>query len=116
MKVLVTGGAGFIGSHFVERLLQGYDDTQVVVLDALTYAGSLDNLAGVWDNPRFSFWQGNITDRVTVERLVEQAEAVVHFAATSRARKSCWMLCATTPLNDLCTYQPRKSMARRQAS
>ena len=88
MKVLVTGGAGFIGSHFVERLLRSYADVQVVVLDALTYAGTVSNLAAVWDHPQFFFWQGNITDPVTVGRLIEQVDAVVHFAAETHVDHS----------------------------
>ncbi|MBD3781408.1 MAG: dTDP-glucose 4,6-dehydratase [Micrococcales bacterium] len=81
MRVLVTGGAGFIGSNFVHRTLATRPGTEVTVLDALTYAGSRDNLAGVLDRVRFV--EGDVADAAAVEPLVAEADVVVHFAAES---------------------------------
>ena len=81
MKLLVTGGAGFIGSNFVRRTLETRPDVQVIVLDALTYAGSLENLAGL--DGKYEFVQGNILDSALVDSLVGRVDQVVHFAAES---------------------------------
>lgn len=81
MKVLVTGGAGFIGTNFVQRTRQTRPDWELTVVDALTYAGSLENLAPVAD--QIEFVHGNIADGDLVDRLVANADAVVHFAAES---------------------------------
>lgn len=92
MRVLVTGGAGFIGSHYVRELVGGaypaYADAEVVVLDKLTYAGNEANLAPVADSPRLRFVQGDICDRDLVAELVKGADAVVHFAAESHVDRS----------------------------
>lgn len=81
MKILVTGGAGFIGSNFVHRTLATRADADVTVLDALTYAGSMASLAGVED--RIRFVQGDVADEGLVDQLVGDADVVVHFAAES---------------------------------
>ncbi len=81
MKILVTGGAGFIGSNFVRRTLETRPDLSVVALDALTYAGSLDNLSGL--EGKYEFVEGNILDSALVDSLVSQVDQVVHFAAES---------------------------------
>ena len=81
MRVLVTGGAGFIGSNFVHRTLQTRPAVEVTVLDALTYAGSLTSLDGVLDRVRFV--EGDVADAAVVEPLVADADLVVHFAAES---------------------------------
>jgi len=81
MRLLVTGGAGFIGSNFVRRTLETRPDVQITVLDALTYAGRLSNLAGL--EGRYEFVQGNICDAAVVDSLVSKADVVVHFAAES---------------------------------
>jgi dTDP-glucose 4,6-dehydratase len=81
MRILVTGGAGFIGSNFVHLTLATRPDTDVTVLDALTYAGSMSSLAGVED--RIRFVEGDVADTDLVEKLVGEADAVVHFAAES---------------------------------
>ena len=81
MRFLVTGGAGFIGSNFVRRTLSTRSDVQITVLDALTYAGSLSNLAGL--EGKYEFVQGNICDAAVVDSLVSKADVVVHFAAES---------------------------------
>lgn len=83
MKLLVTGGAGFIGSNFVRYLLAKYPDYDVRVLDALTYAGNKANLADVWENPRFSFVQGRIEDAQTVDTAARDCDAIINFAAES---------------------------------
>ncbi|MEU6589307.1 dTDP-glucose 4,6-dehydratase [Streptomyces sp. NPDC046881] len=89
-RLLVTGGAGFIGSHYVRTLLgpEGPGDVRVTVLDQLTYAGNLANLEEVASDPRFSFVQGDICDPGTVERLVAAHDQVVHFAAESHVDRS----------------------------
>jgi dTDP-glucose 4,6-dehydratase len=81
MKVLVTGGAGFIGANFVQRARATRPDWQLTVVDALTYAGSLENLAPVADE--IEFVHGNVADGDLVDRLVAGADAIVHFAAES---------------------------------
>ncbi|PGF16950.1 dTDP-glucose 4,6-dehydratase [Natrinema sp. CBA1119] len=87
MRILVTGGAGFIGSNYVRYLLENRED-EVVTLDALTYAGSLDNLEGVLEQPNHEFVEGNICDRELVHDLVADADAVVNFAAESHVDRS----------------------------
>ncbi|MFI9818667.1 dTDP-glucose 4,6-dehydratase [Saccharothrix variisporea] len=92
MRVLVTGGAGFIGSHYVRELVGGaypaYADAEVVVLDKLTYAGNEANLAPVADSPRLTFVRGDICDRELVADLMGRTDAVVHFAAESHVDRS----------------------------
>ena len=87
MKLLVTGGAGFIGSNFVHHILDGTDHS-VITLDALTYAGTRSNLEGVMDDPRHEFVQGDIRDRELVDDLVGRSDAVVNFAAESHVDRS----------------------------
>ena len=92
MRVLVTGGAGFIGSHYVRTLLTGgypaFADAEVVVLDLLTYAGTLTNLEPVLDSPRLRFVQGDIRDAAAVTGVVRDVDVVVHFAAESHVDRS----------------------------
>ena len=92
MKLLVTGGAGFIGSNFVRRALQdqyeGLEGVEVVVLDKLTYSGNLENLAPVSDSERFTFVEGDITDDVVLDEWIPKVDAVVHFAAESHVDRS----------------------------
>ncbi len=88
MRVLVTGGAGFIGCSFVRHALGVSDTVEVVVLDALTYAGHRSSLADVADDPRLTFVHGDIRDTTLVDRLVGDVDAVVHFAAESHVDRS----------------------------
>ena len=90
--VLVTGGAGFIGSNFVHYLYNTYPEYRILVLDLLTYAGSLDNLPvdgrhGL-QNGRLSFWYGDVRNASLVDRLVSQSDVVVHFAAETHVTRS----------------------------
>ena len=92
MRLLVTGGAGFIGSHFVRSVLAGdypeYADASVTVFDKLTYAGNLANLAPVADNPRYAFVRGDICDTAALDEVVPGNDAVLNFAAESHVDRS----------------------------
>ncbi len=92
MKILVTGGAGFIGSNFVRRTLEdvypGLEGAEVVVLDALTYSGNLENLAPVAESERYSFVRGDIRDADVLDRVLPGVDAIVHFAAESHVDRS----------------------------
>jgi len=89
-KILVTGGAGFIGSNFIRYLLQHHPHWQIVNLDKLTYAGNLENLADLNDDPRYSFVHGDIADRNLVKNLFEEQkfDMVAHLAAESHVDRS----------------------------
>jgi dTDP-glucose 4,6-dehydratase len=87
-RALVTGGAGFIGSAFVRRVLARHADVSVVVLDKLTYAGNLANLASVADDPRFRFVHGDINDSALVDGIAAEVDAFVNFAAESHVDRS----------------------------
>lgn len=87
MKILVTGGAGFIGSNFVHYIYKERPDWQIVVLDALTYAGNRENLAGL-DEARVQLVEGDICDPEIVDKLVSGCDAVVHYAAESHVDNS----------------------------
>lgn len=86
--LLVTGGAGFIGSCFVRHILNAYSDYRVINLDALTYAGNIENLDDVKDNLNYRFVHGNICDKKLVRDLVSQVDWVVNFAAESHVDRS----------------------------
>lgn len=88
MRVLVTGGAGFIGSNFVRYVLDTHGNDKVVTLDALTYAGSKDNLGDALGDSRHEFVKRDICDRELVEDLVSDVDAVVNFAAESHVDRS----------------------------
>ena len=92
MKILVTGGAGFIGSNFVRRVLEdtypGLEGAEVVVLDALTYSGNPANLAPIADSPRYTFVNGDIRDSDLLGGLLPGIDAIVHFAAESHVDRS----------------------------
>ncbi|MBP9801226.1 MAG: dTDP-glucose 4,6-dehydratase [Candidatus Moranbacteria bacterium] len=88
MKLLITGGAGFIGSNFIHFLRETYPEDSIVNLDNLTYAGNLENLVSVEGDTHYQFVKGDIGDAKLVEPLVEQCDAVVHFAAESHVDRS----------------------------
>jgi dTDP-glucose 4,6-dehydratase len=88
MRILVTGGAGFIGSHYVRTTLAERDDVEVTVLDKLTYAGNLANLAPVADDPRYRFVQGDIVDARLLDEVLPGHDAIVNFAAESHVDRS----------------------------
>ena len=88
MNVLVTGGAGFIGSNFVRHALAAHPDWRVTTLDKLTYAGRLENLKGVLDHPRHEFVKGDVADPAVAGPLVTAADIVVHFAAETHVDRS----------------------------
>lgn len=88
MNILVTGGAGFIGSCFVRHMLNKYSDYKIINLDALTYAGNIKNLDDVKDNPNYTFVHGNICDKKLAQELISQVDCVVNFAAESHVDRS----------------------------
>jgi dTDP-glucose 4,6-dehydratase len=88
MKLLVTGGAGFIGSNFILYWMEKYPQDQIFNLDNLTYAGNLENLKSVEKNPNYKFIHGNICDLNVVDRAMEGIDTVVHFAAESHVDRS----------------------------
>ncbi|MBQ6401028.1 MAG: dTDP-glucose 4,6-dehydratase [Firmicutes bacterium] len=90
MKILVTGGAGFIGANFVFYMLEEHPEDEIVCLDALTYAGNLETLEPAMDNPRFRFVKGDVADRKAVFPLFEEEgfDVVVNFAAESHVDRS----------------------------
>lgn len=90
MNIIVTGGAGFIGSNFIFYMLEKYPDYRIICLDKLTYAGNLSTLASIMDNPNFRFVKVDICDRLAVEMLFEEErpDIVVNFAAESHVDRS----------------------------
>ena len=90
MKILVTGGAGFIGGNFVYHMLANHPDYKIVCLDKLTYAGNLSTLESALKNPNFTFVKGDIADKDFVDELFEKEkfDIVVNFAAESHVDRS----------------------------
>jgi dTDP-glucose 4,6-dehydratase len=92
MKLLITGGAGFIGSNFIKYMLKKHSDYKIINLDKLTYAGNLENLKDIENNPNYTFIKGDITDREVVEEIfsndVDYVDYVVNFAAESHVDRS----------------------------
>jgi dTDP-glucose 4,6-dehydratase len=86
--ILVTGGAGFIGSNFIHYWLKHHPEDHLLNLDALTYAGNLANLQTVTNHSNYHFVQGNICDRPLVNQLMKDVDIVVHFAAESHVDRS----------------------------
>lgn len=88
-KIMVTGGAGFIGSNFVRHMLSKYPKYQIINYDAVTYAGNLENLQDILENPNYTFVKGDISDSKTVDNVVSQGiDAIVNFAAESHVDRS----------------------------
>lgn len=87
-KILITGGAGFIGSNFVRYMLDNYKDYEIVNLDSLTYCGNLENLREIEDNPNYTFCKGDITDKDLVFKITSNADYIVNFAAESHVDRS----------------------------
>jgi dTDP-glucose 4,6-dehydratase len=87
-KLLVTGGAGFIGSNFILYWLKKYPQDKIINLDKLTYAGNLENLKEIEKNANYQFVRGNITEKETVDKLVKRVDTIVHFAAESHVDRS----------------------------
>lgn len=90
MKIIVTGGAGFIGGNFVHYMLKKYEDYRIICVDCLTYAGNMETLAPVMENKNFRFCKIDITDRAAIYQLFEeeQPDIVVNFAAESHVDRS----------------------------
>lgn len=88
MKLLVTGGAGFIGSNFIRYWLKSYPKNKIVNLDKLTYAGHLESTRDFEDNPNYEFIKGDICDSRVVDKVVSEVETIVHFAAESHVDRS----------------------------
>lgn len=88
MKLLVTGGAGFIGSNFIRYWLRKYPADKIINLDKLTYAGNLENLKDIQNNPNYKFVKGDICDGRLVDKLIKDVEVLVHFAAESHVDRS----------------------------
>ena len=89
LTILVTGGAGFIGSNFIKYILDEYQDYKIVNLDKLTYCGNLDNLTAIENNPRYKFIKGDICDSEIVDKIASEGlDAIVNFAAESHVDRS----------------------------
>jgi dTDP-glucose 4,6-dehydratase len=90
MKILITGGAGFIGSNFILRMMNSHPEVGIVNLDILTYAGNLNNLKGVEKNPRYTFIKGDICDPDIVNAIIKKhrVDTIIHFAAESHVDRS----------------------------
>ena len=88
MKILVTGGAGFIGSCFIRHMLKSHPDYKIINFDCLTYAGNIENLDDIKNNPNYSFIKADICDKKAVDRAVSEVDCVINFAAESHVDRS----------------------------
>lgn len=88
MKLLITGGAGFIGSNFIHYWLRNYPDDRILNFDALTYAGNLENLKDIEDDERYTFVKGDICDVELVNKIISDVDVIVHFAAETHVDRS----------------------------
>ncbi|MCE1246845.1 MAG: dTDP-glucose 4,6-dehydratase [Firmicutes bacterium] len=103
-KILITGGAGFIGSNFIRYFLKTHNDVELVCLDSLTYAGNLANLDDIMTDSRFSFVRGDICDPQAVAEAMKDCEGVIHFAAETHVDRSILDADAFLKTNVLGTY------------
>ena len=87
MKILVTGGAGFIGSCFIRYMLNKYPDYEIVNLDVLTYAGNLENLKDIENNPRYTFVKGDICNKSLVRDVMSDVDCCLNFAADRKSTR-----------------------------
>ncbi|MCZ7380696.1 MAG: dTDP-glucose 4,6-dehydratase [Candidatus Methanoperedens sp.] len=104
MNLLVTGGCGFIGSNFLRHIMEKYPDYEIINLDKMTYAGNPDNLKDVENNPNYSFVRGDICDAAIVDKLMQDIDYVVHFAAESHVDRSIEDASAFVKTNVLGTF------------
>lgn len=88
MKILVTGGAGFIGSCFIRHMLKSHPDYKIINFDCLTYAGNIENLDDIKNSPNYSFIKADICDKKAVDRAVSEVDCVINFAAESHVDRS----------------------------
>ncbi len=116
MNILVTGGLGFIGSNFIRHMLLKHRDDNIINLDKQTYAGNPDNLKDVEKNPNYSYVRGDICDPAVVDRLMEQADVVVHFAAESHVDRSIENASAFVRTNVLGTFTLLDSALKHKVS
>ncbi len=105
MKILVTGGCGFIGSNYILHVLKKYPNDEIINLDKLTYAGNKMNLSSVENNPRYTFVHGDICNQQLVDSLTEQCDAIIHFAAESHVDRSILSPGAFMETNIIGTYR-----------
>lgn len=117
--ILITGGAGFIGSAFTHHIFHKYPEYKIIVIDCLTYAGAVENFpVPIWqeNNERFNFWYGNVTNGELMDTLVSMSDLVVHFAAESHVTRSIYdnshffqtdVLGTQTVANAVCKYRDR---------
>jgi len=106
MKLLVTGGAGFIGSNFIRHMMSSHPDCEVINLDVLTYAGNLNNLKGIEKNPHYTFIRGDICNQDIINAILDKhkVDAIVHFAAESHVDRSIANASAFVKTNVLGTH------------
>ena len=106
MKLLITGGAGFIGSNFILHMMNSHPEVEIINLDILTYAGNLNNLKSVEKNPRYTFIKGDICDPDLVNAILDRykVDTIVHFAAESHVDRSIIKASEFVRTNVLGTY------------
>ena len=104
MRILITGGAGFIGSNFIHYWLKKHSENEIINLDKLTYAGNLENLEDIADSKNYSFIRGDICDRETVNKAMKGIDVIVHFAAETHVDRSLYSQGIFTKTNVIGTH------------